>query len=118
MVPLLFAHLPSPALAGGMAARLFGAQTWVSLGCGLGLLLLARAQPAAPAGAPEPLVRLLTLGAMLLALLLEFAVAPRILAREHLALWHGLGSAMYVLQCLCALWLFARIGARARAAQS
>ena len=40
VVPLLFAHLPSAQLAGGMAARLFSAQTWVSLACGL-LLMMA-----------------------------------------------------------------------------
>ena len=35
--------LPSIALvAGAMAARLFSAQTWVSLGCGLLLLMCAR----------------------------------------------------------------------------
>ena len=39
---------------------------------------------------------------MLLALLVEFAVAPRIVARENLALWHSVGSAMYLLQWLCA----------------
>ena len=33
-------------------------------------------------------------------------VAPRILARENLALWHGVGSAMYLGQWLCALMLF------------
>ena len=35
VVPLLFAHLPSPAMAGGVAAQLFAAQTWVSVGCTL-----------------------------------------------------------------------------------
>jgi hypothetical protein len=40
VVPLLFKHLPSPAAAGAMAAKLFGAQTWVSLGCALLLLLV------------------------------------------------------------------------------
>lgn len=39
---------------------------------------------------------------MLLALLAEFAVAPRIVARENLRLWHSVGSAMYFLQWLCA----------------
>jgi hypothetical protein len=39
---------------------------------------------------------------LLLALLSEFAVAPRIVARENLRLWHSVGSAMYVLQWLCA----------------
>ncbi|MDU7587663.1 MAG: DUF4149 domain-containing protein, partial [Acidovorax sp.] len=32
-VPLLFAHLPTPAMAGNMAAQLFAAQTWVSVAC-------------------------------------------------------------------------------------
>ena len=44
---------------------------------------------------------------VLLALLVEFGVAPRIVARDNLRLWHGVGSGMYVLQWLCAgvvLW--------------
>ena len=48
---------------------------------------------------------------MLLALLVEFAVAPRIVAREYLKLWHAVGSGMYVLQWLCAgvvLWHMTR----------
>ena len=47
---------------------------------------------------------------MLLALLVEFAVSPRILARSNLPLWHGIGSAMYFVQWLCAgatLWRLA-----------
>ena len=44
---------------------------------------------------------------MLLALLLEYAVAPRIVARQNLRLWHSLGAALYVVQWLSAalvLW--------------
>jgi hypothetical protein len=44
---------------------------------------------------------------MLFALLAEFAIAPRIVARENLALWHSLGSAMHLAQWGCAgvsLW--------------
>ena len=40
----------------------------------------------------------------------EFAVAPRIVARQDLKLWHGVGSGMYLLQWLCAgvvLWKLA-----------
>ena len=48
---------------------------------------------------------------MLLALLLEFAVAPRIVARDNLRLWHGVGSAMYALQWLCAGLVLWRTGA-------
>jgi len=38
------------------------------------------------------------LGGMLLALLAEFAVAPRIVARENLALCHSVGSGLYLVQ--------------------
>lgn len=110
VVPLLFAHLPTPALAGGMAARLFGAQTWVSLVCGL-LLLMALRGDAAVLGGERSAFLVLVVGGLLLALLSEFAVAPRIVARENLRLWHGLGSGLYALQWLCAtalLWRLAR----------
>ena len=48
---------------------------------------------------------------VLLALLSEFAVAPRIVSRENLRLWHSVGSAMFALQWLCAgvtFWLLTR----------
>ena len=51
---------------------------------------------------------------MLLALLIEFAVAPRIVARENLRLWHGAGSVMYVVQWLCAAVVLWRITAEPR----
>lgn len=44
---------------------------------------------------------------LLLALLQQYGVAPRIVARENLRLWHSVGTLMYVLQWLCAavvLW--------------
>ncbi|CAN5494693.1 hypothetical protein BH11PSE7_BH11PSE7_02290 [soil metagenome] len=107
VVPMLFANLETPAIAGRMAARLFSAQTWVSLGCGFLLLMMSR--PRDPQESPPwpPIVMMALLAGMLLALLAEFAVAPRIVARENLALWHSLGSGMYLLQWLCAglvLW--------------
>ena len=40
-------------------------------------------------------------GGVLLALLTEFAVAPRIVARENLKLWHAVGSGMVLLQWAC-----------------
>ena len=43
------------------------------------------------------------LAGLLAALLQEFAIAPRILARENLPLWHGAGTAAYAVQWLCAL---------------
>jgi len=107
VVPLLFARLGSPAQAGQMAAQLFSAQTWVSVVCGL-LLLMALRRRAQTQGLAW------ILAGMLLALLVELAVAPRIVARENLALWHSLGTAMYALQWLCAgacLWRQAKSSA-------
>ena len=40
---------------------------------------------------------------LLLALLQQYGVAPRILARQNLRLWHSAGSVMFGLQWLCAL---------------
>lgn len=109
VVPLLFMHLPSPAMAGGMAARLFTAQTWVSLICGLLLLLFSRTGQ--PAAARVQSALLCITAGLLLVLLAEFAVAPRIVAHENLALWHRLGSALYLLQWLCAGWTLWRLSA-------
>ena len=107
VVPLLFKFLPTPAMAGHMAARLFTAQTWVSVACGVVLLLVSRSnRPSALSGRAQAALFFIVLG-MLLALLIEFAVAPRIVARENLRLWHGAGSVMYVVQWLCSaavLW--------------
>ena len=107
VVPMLFARLGSPAQAGQMAAQLFSAQTWVSVVCGLLLLMaLRRRNQAQGLG--------WILAGMLLALLVELAVAPRIVARENLAWWHSLGTAMYALQWLCAgacLWRQAKSSA-------
>ena len=116
IVPLLFAHLPTPALAGGMAAKLFTVQTWVALVCGLCLLVSLRSnQPPALVAPASPAIILIVSG-MLLALLVEFAVAPRIVLRENLRLWHSLVSGMLLLQWLCAtgtVWVLS--GPRARA---
>jgi hypothetical protein len=53
VVPLLFKHLGTPAEAGAMAAKLFSAQTWVSVACTMLLptpegRLLGRAFGASP----------------------------------------------------------------------
>jgi hypothetical protein len=102
-VPLLFVNLPTPALAGAVAAKLFAAQTWVSLGCGTLILMAARDGEGRPsldwAGGALAFV----LAGMMLALLAQFAVAPRIVARQNLALWHTAGSAMFAFQWLCAV---------------
>jgi hypothetical protein len=42
VVPMLFVHLPTPSMAGHMAAKLFTAQAWVSIVCGILLFLIFR----------------------------------------------------------------------------
>ena len=113
-VPLLFASLPSTALAGQAAARLFAAQAWVSVGCGVVLLLVfKRNQAPAPASQAQTAIIFVILG-LLLALLLQHAVAPRILMRIDLRFWHSLGTALYVCQWLCAGAVLWRLGANRR----
>ncbi len=112
VVPILFAQLPTPALAGGVAARLFSAQTWVALGCGLSLLMFARGRGSAVRMDWAGGAMLFVAAGMLLALLLEFAVAPRIVARENLRLWHTAGSAMFALQWVCAGVVLWKMGAK------
>ena len=112
VVPLLFIYLPTPAMAGGMAAKLFTAQTWVSVVCAALLLVVSRPGEAGDGETPLQAARLHVIGGLLLALLAEFAVAPRIVARENLALWHRVGSAMYVLQWVCAAITFWRLTRR------
>jgi len=111
VVPLLFMHLPTPGMAGGMAAKLFSAQTWVSVVCGLLLLVLLKNDPNKQqdyANSAQAATIFIVSGA-LLAFLSEFAVAPRIVARENLRFWHSAGSAMYFLQWVCAALAFAKL---------
>lgn len=125
VVPMLFANLGSPAMAGAMAAKLFTAQTWVSIACTFLLLLaLNKKDPETGTLTVLPVTRFIVAG-LLLALLVEFGVSPRIVnARAdggNLKLWHGLGTAMYVLQWLSAgatLWLLAHPSPEAASSQS
>ncbi|WP_395055273.1 DUF4149 domain-containing protein [Polaromonas sp.] len=108
VVPLLFVHLPSPAAAGAMAAKLFTAQTWLSVACAM-LLLLALNKKEAPALSPtaQAAIKYVVAG-FFLAVLVEFGVGPKIVnARASggdLRFWHGLGSVMYLAQWLSAGW--------------
>ena len=86
VVPLLFRHLGTPALAGQMAARLFEFQTHVGAVCAVILLMSVRANSRF-----KDLIWIIS--GLLLALLQQWAVAPRIEARENLALWHEIGRA-------------------------
>lgn len=119
-VPLAFAHFGNPALAGPYAARLFQIQSWVSLSAALGLLLWARVQIArssVPSGTGllASLLPWLLLAA-LAALVQEFGVAQRIVSARSsggdLRFWHGAGTALVLLQWVCALRVLTRLADR------
>ena len=113
VVPLLFANLPTPAMAGNMAAKLFTAQTAISTVCGLILLLLLRSDKGYAPVEVAQAATLFVMGGVLLALLVEFGVAPHIVARDNLAWWHGVGTGMYLVQWICAGVVFGKLAKRA-----
>lgn len=108
VVPMLFKYLDSLAAAGVMAARLFTAQTWLSAACAILMLLVFNGKDApAQSTWAQPAIKFIVAG-LLLAVLVEFGVAPRIVSARteggNLKLWHALGSAMYLGQWLAAGW--------------
>jgi hypothetical protein len=113
VVPLLFTHLGSPAEAGAMAAKLFTAQTWLSVVCAMLLLMLLNKREGVEAVPESRAAMGSVVAGMLLALLVEYGVAAEIVSARstggNLRLWHGLGSAMYFGQWLCVSWLLWRL---------
>lgn len=112
VVPMLFAHLPTPAMAGAMAARLFTVQTAISAVSGMVLLMLFRSKMSLTPVDIAQSATLFVVGGVLLALLVEFGVSPHIIARDNLALWHGVGTGMYVVQWACAGVVFGKLSVR------
>lgn len=84
-------------------------QTQVSAACGLGLLLFTRSNKPSVVVEPAQAAIIFIVDGMLLALLVEYGVAPCIVAWENLALWHRVGSAMYFLQWVRAGVMFWRL---------
>ena len=113
VVPMLFTHLGSPAVAGAMAAKLFTAQTWLSVVCAMLLLMLLNTRDDVEVVPESRAAMAWVVAGMLLALLVEFGVAAQIVSARstggNLHLWHGLGSTMYLGQWLCASWLLWRL---------
>jgi hypothetical protein len=109
VVPLLFVHAPTKVVAAGLAVHLFSAQAWVGLVCGVLSLWVQRHVDRVRGRAHVPSA--LILAAMLMAAIGEWGIAPRIVARENMLLWHSLGTAFWVLQwgCLTAhVWRLSR----------
>ena len=115
IVPMLFTHLPSPVAAGQMAAKLFTAQAWLSIACAMFLLLIYNQKEAENKDMRAQAAIKFVVTGLLLVVLVEFGLSPRIVSARadggNLRLLHGLGSAMYFGQWLCAglaLWLLSR----------
>ena len=108
-VPLLFAHLPTSAMAGNVAARLFEAQTYISIACCALLLVFSRRKHAEKIEQWAQAAIGFVIAGMLLALLVQYGVSPKIVARENLKLWHSVGTGMYALQWICAAIVLWRI---------
>ncbi len=112
VVPMLFTHLETAQAAGRMAARLFGVQGYVSLGCGLVLLALHLRMPQAVMGRADSLrlgahrsgraVLVWVVLGLAASLLVQWVVSPLIVARDNLKLWHAVGTALYLGQWVCA----------------
>ena len=108
-VPVLFMHFDTPAVAGGAAAKLFAAQSELTVVLTVVALVLILASRQDQAGKST---WLLWGGGALLAISNQWWVAPLIVSARatggNLALWHGLGSSLIVAQWLLALatlWL-------------
>ena len=110
---MLFVYLPTPAMAGAMAGKLFAAQTAVSVICCLVLLIVFRSNQALVRVEIAQSATLFVVGGILLALLVKFGVSPHIIARDNLALWHRVGTGMYLAQWVCAGVVFGKLSLRA-----
>ena len=96
-----------------MAAKLFTAQTWLSVFCAMLLLMLLNKRDDLEVVPESRAAMAWVVAGMLLALLVEFGVAAQIVSARatggNLRLWHGLGTGMYFGQWLCASWLLWRL---------
>lgn len=114
-VPMLFASLGSPALAGPVAAKLFTVVCVATVVIAtLLLVFLMKFRHSALVQSEQFAIYLLIL-ALVAALVQQGWVAGQIVGARasggNLALWHGLGSALVLLQWACAVtvaWWFSR----------
>lgn len=106
VVPLLFANLETPQAAGRMAAVLFSALDWLGWACAAVLLLIWWTNRPAGLVKRAQAATVIIAIAVSASLLSHWLVAPHIVARENLKLWHSLGTILYLVQWLCVTILF------------
>lgn len=113
-VPVLQAHLPSPTQAAAACAALLAAQTWISIACCALLLVVSKRKYAERQEAWAQAAMVFVLGGLLLALVAQYGVAPRVAARQG-AVWQYASVALHVLQWCCALCTLWKVAALALA---
>jgi hypothetical protein len=112
VAPLLFHTLADRSMAGTLAGQFFAAIAWVGLGCAAYLLLFRLAR-----FGPQALKQLAFWCVLLMALLTaagHFGIQPvmerlreqalpaevmQSLVRDRFAMWHGISSVLYLIQC-------------------
>jgi Domain of unknown function (DUF4149) len=101
VVPLLFVYLDTKQAAGRMAAVLFSFQDYAGWVCAALLVLIyQRNWPLAQSNVAQAAIKLIAL-ALTASLVSHWFIAPKILTRENLKLWHSAGSALYLCQWVC-----------------
>ena len=122
VAPVLFATLPDRSRAGSIAGSLFRAQAWLSLACGLLLLLLVWLHKTADIKRTTSVLIVAMLVCVLVGYfgLQPFMAEIRAIAASHggemdealrsrFGLLHGVASIIYLVQSLLAAVLVARI---------
>lgn len=112
VAPLLFHTLPDRSVAGTLAGGFFGAMGWIGLGCAAYLLLFRLAR-----FGPQALRQVFFWTVLLMAAIaaaMQFGIQPLMaslrqqalpaevmqsLLRDRFAAWHGVSSALYLVEC-------------------
>lgn len=123
--PTLFYSLDDRVLAGMLAGKMFGYIAWVGLACGLWLLAFRIARLGG--GALKQAFFWIVLIMLLLSLAQQFGIQPIMqqlknqampkdvmesLFRDRFTAWHGISSAVYLIQSLLGLAAVAKQGSR------
>jgi hypothetical protein len=123
--PVLFYQLDDKMLAGALAGRMFGIIGWVGIVCGVWLLLFRLSRFGA--GALRQAFFWIALVMLLLTLAQQFGIQPIIqqikdqalpqdvmqsLFRDRFQAWHGVSSAVYLIESLLGLALLAKQNSR------
>jgi len=105
VAPTLFAQLDERALAGEIAGWMFERVGWLGLACAavmLAAIALLRQQASMPRWLLPVVLVMSALSALQLFYLQPTMHAIKLAGGQHFGLWHGISSALYLLQSLLA----------------